>query len=132
MIDEPVTRWNQADRHALVVQPGRQAVQVIRTVHIVLDVFLARPDDLQRALGQFGEGHRLDHVVDFQPAPEAAAEVVVVHLDLLDRQAGRAWPRRPAPAPAPGCRPTARSRPARRSTVQFIGSMVAWARKGSS
>ena len=32
--------------------------------------------------------HRLGDVVDFQPAAETAAEQVVVHLDLLRRQAG--------------------------------------------
>ena len=38
------------DRHALLIETGRDPVEPIGPVHVVLDVFLAGPDDFHRAV----------------------------------------------------------------------------------
>ena len=82
---DPVT---EGDRRAADVQGRGHAVIVERPVDVVLDVLLAGPDHLHRALDLLGDLHRLGDAVDLQPAAEAAAEQVIVDLDLVQRQAG--------------------------------------------
>ena len=120
------------NRLAVRVEPGLHAVVVIRPVHVVLDVLLAGPDDLHRPVDLLGDLHRLRDEVHLEPAAEAAAEEVVVHHDLLQRQAGDLRGDGLRPADDLRADPDVAAVLARHATVQLIGSMVAWARNGSS
>ena len=79
-IEEAVTRSVQAMGIAPFVQAGREAVVIIRPVHIVLDVLLARPYDLHRAIDLLGDFYRPDHAIDIEPAAKAASDQMVVNL----------------------------------------------------
>jgi hypothetical protein len=105
----------------------RQTIEPIRPVHVVLDIFLARPHDLDRTIDMLGDLHR----VGFQPPAEAAADQMVVDRDLVQRQAGGLRRRRLDPR-AMAWLPTQISQLSLRTwTVQFIGSIVACARNGT-
>jgi hypothetical protein len=54
-----------------------------RAVDVVLDVLLPAPDDFHRPVDLFGDRDRLRDPVNVQPAAEAAANKMIVHLDLL-------------------------------------------------
>ena len=54
----------------------------------MLDVLLASPHDLQRAIDLLCDANGRDHHVGLEPAPEATADQMVVHGHFLDRQAG--------------------------------------------
>ena len=84
----------EGDRRAAGVQRRGHAVVIERPIDVVLDVLLAGPDHLDRAIDLPGDLHRLGDAVDLQPAAEAAAEQVIVDLDLLQRQAGHLRRRR--------------------------------------
>ncbi len=71
------------DGHALLVEAGFELVVIVGPVHVVLDVFLAAPDDLDRIFRLLGDERRLGDEVHLQPAAEAAAEKVIVDRDLL-------------------------------------------------
>ena len=62
----------------------------MRTEHAVGDVLLARPDELHRPLDRARGERRLDRVVGKRPPSETAAEVALVHLDLLGPEVERA------------------------------------------
>jgi hypothetical protein len=66
---------------AVRVEPGRQPVVVIGPVHVVLDVFLAAPDDLHRPIHLPCDLDGEDGAVDVEPSAEAAAKQMIVHLD---------------------------------------------------
>ena len=53
----------------------------------MLDVFLARPDDLDGTIDMLGDLDGADHAVDLQPPAEAAADQMIVDDDLVQRQA---------------------------------------------
>src|SRR5262245_15611758 len=76
------------DRHALLVETGRQAIDEERPVHVVLNVLLARPDDLDGSLDLERDLDGTGDAVDLQAAPEPAAEQMIVHNDLVQGQAG--------------------------------------------
>src|SRR5262249_16238643 len=57
-----------------------------RTINVVLDVLLAGPDDFYRPIDVFADTDGSCHLVGFEPAPEAAAEQVVVGYDLVERK----------------------------------------------
>ena len=111
MTDEPAMRWVQATGLPFRIEPGRQPVVVVRPVHVVLDVFLAAPDDLHRSIHLLRDLDGEDAAVDLQPSAEAAAKQMIVDLDRILRQAGELEPPRSASASAPGCRPRCRSHP---------------------
>ena len=69
-------------------QAGGNRVAIDRAIDIVLDVLLAGPHDLHRPVDLFGDANGRDHHVGLEPAPEAAADQMVVHGHFLDRQAG--------------------------------------------
>ena len=50
MIEEPAKRWFQATGIPFVIETGRHPVEEIGPVHVVLDIFLAGPDDLHRTV----------------------------------------------------------------------------------
>ena len=75
-----------------VRQARRRAVAIDRPIDVVLDVLFARPNDLDRAVDFLRDAHGFfDHVRLEAPA-EAAADEVVVHDDLVERQAGELSP----------------------------------------
>src|SRR5881409_565507 len=67
---------------------GRDAIIVIRPVHVVLDVFLAAPEHLHRAGDLFRDLHGPGDEIHLEPPAEAAAQEMVVHPDLGLRQPG--------------------------------------------
>src|SRR5438128_413207 len=76
------------DRLALCIQAGSDPIVVARPVHVVLDVLLATPDHLYRAGDLLRNLHGPDDEVDLESPAEAAAQEMVVHLDLGLRQPG--------------------------------------------
>ena len=84
-IDEPAILWLQAvilpfDRARL------EAVEIERPVERLLNVLLARPDDLHRPVDLLRDAHGLGDIVHFEPPAEAAADQMIVDDDLLERQ----------------------------------------------
>ena len=128
--DDAVVPGDRACRS--VIEAGADAVVVVGPVHVVLDVLLAAPDDLDRVLRLLGDQRRLQDEVELEPAPEAAAEQMIVDAHLA-RAAGRASSATTVCAMLGICVPTQMSQPSGVTcTVQFIGSMVACARNGFS
>src|SRR5438874_9009849 len=82
--DDPV---RPRDRLPARVQSRRDAVVVVRAIHVVLDVLLAGPDYLHGPLDLLGDAHGLRDVVELESPAESAAQEVVVHDDLLEWQA---------------------------------------------
>ena len=76
------------DRHSLLVETGGHPVEPIGPIHVVLDVFLARPDDLDRTVDVLGDLNCASDAVDFEPPAEPAADQVIVDHDLFQRQTG--------------------------------------------
>ena len=119
------------DRPAFRIEAGGDAVEPIGPVHVVLDVFLAGPHDLDRTvdlLGDLDRAHR-------RRRPPAAGRSRRRSDDCAPRPCPTAGPRssRPPPARARSAwLPTQISQPSLRTwTVQFIGSIVACARNGT-
>src|SRR5471030_1374498 len=61
------------DGLAVGIEAGGDDVVVIRAIHVVLDVLLARPRDLHGCADLLADLQRLADEIGFQPAPEAAA-----------------------------------------------------------
>jgi hypothetical protein len=76
-IDEPAKRCRQAI-----------GVREERPVHVVLDVFLAGPHHFYGPVDLLGDLHRPGDAIDFQSPPKTAADQMIVHGDLVGRQAG--------------------------------------------
>ena len=76
------------DRHSLLVETGGDAVEEIGPVHVVLDIFLAGPHDLHRAVDLLRDLDGASDAVDLQPPAKAAADQMIVDHDLVQRQAG--------------------------------------------
>ncbi len=111
MTEEPAKRWVQATGMPFCVEPGGEPVEPVGPVHVVLDVFLAGPHDLHRAVDLLRDLHRANDAVDFQPPAEAAADQVIVDAPPSRAAVRQLCGRRPARARSPGCRPRFRSRP---------------------
>src|SRR6185369_81884 len=69
-----------------VLEAGGDHVAIDRTIDIVPDVFLARPDDFEREVYLLREPCRDHRHVRLEPAAEAAAEQVLMHGDFFRRQ----------------------------------------------
>ncbi len=76
------------DRLSLLIETGRHPVEEIRPVHVVLDVFLARPHDLHGTIDLLRDLHGANDAIDLQPPAKAAADQMVVDHHLVQRQAG--------------------------------------------
>ena len=74
--------------HSVGIQAGGDPVEEIGPVHVVLDVFLARPDDLDRTIDLLGDLDGANDAVDVEPPAESAADEVVVYDDLVQRHSG--------------------------------------------
>ncbi len=89
MIDEPAMRCDHANDLAAGVDARAQAVVVVRPIHVVLDVLLARPDHLDRPVHLLRDLHGAHRAVELESAAEAAAQQVIVDAHLLALQAGQ-------------------------------------------
>jgi hypothetical protein len=72
----------------LLIEAGGHPVEPIGPIHVVLDVFLARPHDLDRTVNVFGDLNRASDAVDLEPPAESAADQVIVDRDFFQRQTG--------------------------------------------
>src|SRR5262245_38884122 len=61
----------------------------VGTVHVVLDVFFATPDEFYRSIDLFGDFHRLCDEIDLEAATKAATEHVIVYYNLFEGQPGQ-------------------------------------------
>src|SRR5215470_9205520 len=71
------------DRLALRVHARAESIVVIRPIHVVLDVFLARPDDLDGPLHLLRDLNGPHGTVELEAAAESAAQQMIVNADLL-------------------------------------------------
>src|SRR5262249_23698879 len=62
------------DGHPLLIEPSRQPIEPIRPIHIVLDVFLAGPNDLDRTVDLLGDFDSTRDAVAFQPTAKTTAD----------------------------------------------------------
>ena len=76
------------DRHSLLIKAGRNSVEEIGAVHVVLDVFLARPDDFDRAVDMLRNLDSANDAIDLKPPAKATADQMIVDHDLVQRQPG--------------------------------------------
>src|SRR5260370_16377315 len=67
------------DWHPFPIETGRNPVKEIGPVHVVLDVFLARPDDFDGVVDTLRDLDGANHAIDVEPRSEAAAETTVGH-----------------------------------------------------
>ena len=88
MMDEPAKRWFQATGNPFLIETGGHPVEEAGPIHIVLDIFLAGPDDLDGTIDVLGDLDRADDAIDLQPPAEATADQMVVDHNLVQRQAG--------------------------------------------
>src|SRR3954467_12862681 len=82
------------DRHAFVIETGGETIEPIGPVHVVLDIFLARPDDLYGAIDLLRDLNAARDAVDVQPPSEPAADEMIVDHDLVQGQSCRLRGRR--------------------------------------
>ena len=82
------------DRHSFPIETGRNPVEEVGPVHVVLDVFLARPDDFDRAVDMLRDLHGANDAIGFEPPAKPAADQMIVDHDLVQRQAGGLGSRR--------------------------------------
>src|SRR6516162_8299949 len=75
------------NRHSLLVETGGQPVEPIGPVHVMLDVLLARPDDLDWTVALFGDLDGANDAVALEPAAKPTADKVIVDHDLVRWQA---------------------------------------------
>src|SRR5262249_14267168 len=70
--------------HSCTVKTGGYAVIVVGSIHIVLDVFLAAPNDLDRIVQLRRDEGRLHDEVEFKPSSETTAQQVVMNAHLFN------------------------------------------------
>ena len=75
------------DRHSLRIETGGQTIEPIGAVHVVLNVFLARPHDLHRPVDLLGDLDGSSSAIGFKSAAKATTDQMIVDDDLLERQA---------------------------------------------
>ncbi len=72
------------------IQPAAESDRSGRPVEVVLDVFLAAPDQLHRsAIGGFRSNHRLRHKIRLTSSTETATEILHMNLHASRRNAER-------------------------------------------
>src|SRR4030095_3276015 len=74
--------------HTVGIQPGGEPVEPIGPVHVVLDVFLARPYHFDRTIDLPGDLHGATDAVHFETPAESASNEVAVHDDLCQVRSG--------------------------------------------
>jgi hypothetical protein len=55
------------NRLSLLVEPGRHSIEPIRPIHVVLDIFLARPHDLDGTIDLLRDLHGAGGTIGLQP-----------------------------------------------------------------
>src|SRR3954452_9933646 len=70
------------------IKSGRQPIEVVRLIHIMLDVFLAAPDHLHRAIDVLGDLDGQYRAIGLQPSAEPTANQMIVNLDRIYWQTG--------------------------------------------
>src|SRR3981189_469989 len=75
------------NRPSLLVETSGDPVEEIRPVHVVLDVFLAGPDNLDRTVDLLGDIDRANDAIDLKAASEAPADQMIMDHDVVQRQA---------------------------------------------
>jgi hypothetical protein len=75
-----------SDELILRIEAGGEPVIVIRPIDVVLDILFAAPDDLHRPVNLLCDRNGLGDAVHVEPAAKAAAEQMIVHLDLVGRE----------------------------------------------
>ena len=63
-----------------------ETVEIGGPVERLLDVLLARPDDLDRTVDLLRDAHGLGDVIDLEPPAEPAADHMIVDDDLVQRR----------------------------------------------
>jgi hypothetical protein len=81
MTEEPAIR--PGNRLAGRIKSGRQPIEIVRPIHIVLDVFLAAPDHLHRTIDVLGDLDGQHRAIGLQPSAEAAANQMIVNFDCI-------------------------------------------------
>ena len=76
------------NRLARRIKSGRQPIEIVRPIHIVLDVFLAAPDHLHRTIDVLGDLDSQHRAIGLQPSAEATANQMIVNLDRILWQPG--------------------------------------------
>jgi hypothetical protein len=84
----PANPMAPCHRQALRVETSRHAIVESGTIHIVLNVLLPRPDDLDRTVDLLPDGRGLRDEIHLEPPAEAAADQMVVDGDFLRRKSG--------------------------------------------
>ena len=77
------------ERVAAVIQNRAKSAARVGPIHVVLHVFLARANELDRAPHRFGCLHRLQHIIRHDLTAEASAEKRDVDLDGISGAADR-------------------------------------------
>src|ERR1700754_5077077 len=70
------------------IKSGRQPIEIVRPIHIVLDVFLAAIDHLHWTIDVLGDLDGEDRAIGFQSSAEAPANQMIVNFDRILWQAG--------------------------------------------
>ena len=76
------------DWFAVSVQPGCNAIKVVRPVHVMLNVLFARPHHLHRTSYPLCDLDRANNEIHLKPTAEATTEEVIVNPNLFRWQAG--------------------------------------------
>src|SRR5208337_5557148 len=77
------------DRLSLFVETSGDSVEPIGPVHVVLDVFLASPNDLHRTVHMHGDLDSAGDAINFEPTTKTAADQMIVDHDLVQRESRR-------------------------------------------
>jgi hypothetical protein len=56
------------NRHTRLVETGRDSVEEVRPIHVMLDILLSRPDDLHRSFHMHRDLDSAGDAVNLQPA----------------------------------------------------------------
>src|SRR6266403_36725 len=75
------------DGHPFLIKTGEYPIEETGPVHVVLDIFFARPDDLDWTIDMFGDLDSANDAIDLQTTTEAATDQMIVDYDLVQRQA---------------------------------------------
>src|SRR6476646_8778274 len=73
-------------RLSIFAESSRDPVEPVWPVHVVLDVFLAGPHNLHRAIDLFGNLNGSDDAIDIKSSSEPAADEMIVDHHLVERQ----------------------------------------------
>src|SRR4030095_1092073 len=82
------------ERLAQRVHPRGQTVVVVRPIHVVLDIFLARPDHLDGTTNVPSDLNGAHGAVEFESPPKATPQQMIMEANPLAREARELHDRR--------------------------------------